>query len=190
MTDPPQGPSPFSASRARPRLERRLASLRTLEWINVVWLAVVLLWWLPAGRDVAIPAETWQRTLAYLPVAAILLVGGWYWHRKLQQLRAGRPLDDALAVLDRLDRILLRLLVVVSGAVAVSWLTGTGTVTDRAWASGLVLFAWAEHVNYFRVQLMHDTRSDLRRLRRTRRLRPSWLASDLAAWRAARRTAA
>jgi hypothetical protein len=49
---------------------------------------------------------------------------------------------------------------------------------------GLLGFAWLEYVNYFRVQLMHDTRSDLRRLVRTRRLRRSWLATDLAGWRA------
>jgi hypothetical protein len=165
------------------RLERRLATLRTLEWVNVAWLAVVLLWWLPAQRGVPIPGQTWQRTVAYLPVAGLLLLGGWYWHRKLQQRRGRRPLDDALPVLDRLERISARVLVAATVAVAASWLTWTGTTTDRAWATGLVLFAVAEHVNYFRVHLMHDTRSDLRRLRTTRRLRRSWLAADLAAWR-------
>jgi hypothetical protein len=169
-----------------PRLERRLASLRTLEWCNVGWLALVVLLLLPAQQEVAIPGQTWQRTLAYLPVAAVLVVGGWYWHRKLQQLRGRRPIDDALPVLDRLDRALLWGLRVATLGVAVSLVASVGTVTDRAWATGLVAFAWLEYVNYFRVQLMHDTRSDLRRLWRTRRLRPSWLATDLARWRSTR----
>jgi hypothetical protein len=167
----------------RSRLLRRLARLRTLEWVNVVWLAIVLLWVLPAQRGLAIPAETWLRTLAYLPVAVLLVVGGWYWHRKLQQLRDGRPMGDALRRLDRLDRWLRRMLVVAS----IGWVVGLGlgasTVTDRWWAAALLAFAWAEYVNYFRLQLMHDTRSDLRRLWETRRLRRSWLASDLAQWR-------
>jgi hypothetical protein len=65
-----------------------------------------------------------------------------------------------------------------------AWVAGVGTVTDRWWATALLVMAWLEYVNYFRIQLMHDTRSDLRRLRTTRRLRRSWLATDLAGWRA------
>jgi hypothetical protein len=175
----------FSASQEPRRLHRRLASLRTLEWINIGWLAFVLLWWIPTGQGAAVPASTWQRTVAYVPAAALLVVGGWYWHRKLQQLRDGRPLDAALPLLDRADRLGRVVLLGMTAAMAVSWLTATGATTDRAWASVLLVFAWAEFVNYFRLQLMHDTRSDLARLRRTRRLRRSWLASDLSKWRAA-----
>jgi hypothetical protein len=166
------------------RLHRRLASLRTLEWVNVGWLALVLLWWLPAQRDVPIPAGTWLRTVAYVPVAVLLVAGGWYWHRKLQQRRDGRELDDVLAVLDRVGRAIPGALLLGAVVVAVSWVGGFATSTDRWWALGLLGFAWLEHVNYFRVQLMHDTRSDLRRLVRTRRLRASWLATDLRAWQA------
>lgn len=152
----------------------------------MVWLAVVLLWWVPAGRGTDIPGRTWQRMLAYVAVATLLVIGGWYWHRKLQQLRHERSIDDALPILDRLDRGLRRGLLVASLAGLASWLVGVGDLVDRVWATGFLAMAWAEYVNYFRVQLMHDTRSDLRRLWRTRRLRPSWLASDLAAWRAGR----
>jgi hypothetical protein len=160
--------------------------LRTLEWANIGLLGVVLLWWLPAAQGIAVPVDTWQRTAAYLPVAGLLAVGGWYWHRKRQQLRQGRPLDGALRILDRVDRATPWLLAVGTAAVGLSLATGTGRPADRAWATGLLLFAWAEYVNYFRVQLMHDTRSDLARLWRTRRLRRSWLATDLAHWRARR----
>lgn len=70
-----------------------------------------------------------------------------------------------------------------SVALLVAWSTGVGRVTDRWWAAGLLVLAWAEFINYSRVQLMHDTRSDLTRLIATRRLRRSWLAIDLAGWR-------
>lgn len=119
-------------------------------------------------------------------MTALLLVGGWYWHRKLQQLRRGRGLDDALGVLDRLDRVLPWALATFTGAALVSWVGRAGSTSDRAWATALIAMAWAEYVNYFRVQLMHDTRSDLQRLWRTRRLRRSWLAADLADWRSSR----
>jgi hypothetical protein len=174
----------FSVSQAPQRLERRLASLRTLEWLNIGWLAFVLLWWIPTGQGAGVPTGTWQRSVAFVPTAALLGFGGWYWHRKLQQLRDGRSLDDALAVLDRADRYSRTWLLVLTSAMALSWLTATGVTGDRIWASFLLMFAWAEYVNYFRLQLMHDTRSDLARLRRTRRLRRSWLASDLTRWRA------
>jgi hypothetical protein len=165
------------------RLHRRLATLRTLEWVNIGWLAVILLWVLPVQREVDLLSHTWQRTLAFVPVAGMLLVGGWYWHRKLHQRRDGRPLDDVLPILDRLDRWVPSVLLGSAVAVVLSWTFGVGSTTDRAWATGLVVFAWLEYINYFRVQLMHDTRSDLRRLARTRRLRPSWLATDLRQYR-------
>ncbi|TVR30308.1 MAG: hypothetical protein EA388_14525 [Nitriliruptor sp.] len=160
-----------------------------MEWANVALLAVVLLWWLPAQRGLDQPQDTWLRLLAYLPVAALLLVGGWYWHRKLHQLRDGRPMESAMRVLDVLDRVLLRTLLVCSALIVAAWVVWAGTTTDRVWATGFVLFSWAEFVNYFRVQLMHDTRSDLKRLVATRRLRASWLAADLAEYRQVRRQA-
>ena len=43
----------------------------------------------------------------------------------------------------------------------------------------LVAFAGLEHVNYFHVQLMHDTRADWAYLLRHRRLRRAPLADDL-----------
>ena len=175
-------PRSFSASRAPHRLQKRLASLRTLEWLNIAWLAVLVLWWAPAWQHAPVPVGTWQRTVAFLPVAGLLAVGGWYWHRKLRQLRDGRPLDDALPMLQRVGRRARRLLTVLTVAMGLSWMTATGSTADRSWATLLLLFAWAEYINYFHVQLMHDTRSDVARLCRTRRLRCSWLANDLAEW--------
>ncbi|MEV4892856.1 hypothetical protein AB0K48_26090 [Nonomuraea sp. NPDC055795] len=44
----------------------------------------------------------------------------------------------------------------------------------------LWVFALLEDVNFFHLQLMHDTRADLAHLMMTRRLRRSHLALDLA----------
>jgi hypothetical protein len=89
----------------------------------------------------------------------------------------------ALGILDLLDRVLLRALVLCSVALLSAWVVWAGRTTDRVWATGLAAFAWAEFVNYFHVRLMHDTRSDLKRLAATRKFRRSWLATDLAVWR-------
>jgi hypothetical protein len=43
----------------------------------------------------------------------------------------------------------------------------------------MLTLAVLEYINYFVVQLSHETRADLRRLVRTRRLHPSHLAIDL-----------
>jgi hypothetical protein len=46
-------------------------------------------------------------------------------------------------------------------------------------ARRMLTLAVLEYINYFVVQLSHETRADLRRLVRTRRLHPSHLAIDL-----------
>jgi len=51
---------------------------------------------------------------------------------------------------------------------------GVGVVARR-----MLTLAVLEYINYFVVQLSHETRADLRRLVRTRRLHPSHLAIDL-----------
>ncbi len=61
-------------------------------------------------------------------------------------------------------------------------LTGWAVVTAPGRATllgvGFALFAGLEHLNYFHIQLMHDTRNDLRRLW-SGGLRRSHLARDL-----------
>jgi hypothetical protein len=173
----------------RARVVRRLRSLRTLEWVNIGWLGAVLLVLTPGSAGSAIPSETWQRSLAFVPLALLLLLGGWYWHRRLLRVTDGTPLGPALPALDRGIRGVRVLLLVLSLALVVSWATRTGATVDRAWATFLLAFAWGEYVNYVHVQLMYDTRHDLRRLRRTRRLRPAQLGRDLARYRASDRGA-
>lgn len=70
--------------------------------------------------------------------------------------------------------------VLAVGALAwVSSLLSGAAGVDLVVGALLWLLAVAEHVNYHHVQLMHDTRADWRRLRRTRHLRRSFLAADL-----------
>jgi Kef-type K+ transport system membrane component KefB len=150
--------------------------LRTLEWFNIPFLFVALasMW---TDRTVA---HLWQRVTAYSLVAMLLAIGGWYWHLKILQVQRRRPLESQLRALLRIRPGAEIVLTIASLASAMSWTLQVGVTTDRMWATGLLVFAWAEYVNYFRYQLTHDTRADLRRLVRTRRLRPSWLARDLA----------
>lgn len=176
--------SRHAATLARMRtkaLHRRLATLRNLEWFNVPLLGLVLLWYVPAQRDETVFADTWQRTLAFLPVAGLLIAGGWYWHRKLHQLRNRRPLEDALVVLDHAGRAARAALSLLTALLAASWVMAAGRLADRGWATALVVMGWLEYVNYFRVQLMHDTRADIRRLAQRGRFRRSALRRDLEA---------
>ena len=169
-----------SSRRAAPR---RLRSLRNLELFNVVFLAAVLLWWVPRRADETIPADTWQRSVAYLPMAALLVAGGWYWHLKLRAITGDRePLRRALGPLGVIGRLAVAVLAAGTVLAIASWVTGTGNPADRVWATGLVAFGWLEYVNYFQWQLMHDTRADLRRLAHDRRLRRSMLRRDLDRW--------
>ena len=154
---------------------RRLKTLRTLEWFNIPFLFVALasIW---SDRTAA---SLWQRVTVYSLVAMLLAIGGWYWHLKILQVLRRRRIESELRALLRIRRAAEIVLTVASLASAMSWTLEVGATADRVWATGLLVFACAEYVNYFRYQLMHDTRADLRRLLRTRRLRPSWLARDL-----------
>jgi len=171
--------SQFSATHARPKLLRRLRNLRNLEWFNIPFLLTILfLMW----SDRAIES-TWQRLIAYLAVAALLAVGGWYWHLKLHQIGSGRLIASELAFLEKVRLVAPIVLMVLTVALAASWFGRLGSTADRWWATGFLVLGWAEYVNYFHLQLMHDTKSDLTRLFTTRRLRKSWLANDLSAYR-------
>lgn len=165
----------FSATHDRPRLLRRLKTLRNVEWFNIPFLVLVLyLAWSDRSMD-----ALWQRLTAYALVAFLLLIGGWYWHLKVAQIGRGRSIESQLTTLARIRMVASVILGCTSVALVASWIAGIGHTADRGWATGFLVLAWAEYVNYFHYQLMHDTRSDLERLRRTGKLRRSWLAADL-----------
>jgi hypothetical protein len=107
----------------------------------------------------------------------LLVQGAAYWAGKWRQMRTrARHLagDRAFRVARAVDPVLLAAGLLVTGF-AVARGPGWGNVPGF----GFAVFAVLEYVNYFHVQLMHDTAADLRRLWRVG-LRPSHLARDLA----------
>lgn len=151
-------------------MQTRLRTLAILELTNVALIGVVVFAVLNA------PA-TWPNVVGFLLVAVHLVVGAAYWLAKLRQLRSGAARPPGIGVF-RWCRVLCGVTVgvgaiTVIGAVARD--PGAGTIPGLLMA----LFAIAEYVNYFHIQLTHDTAADLRRLVRTGRLHQSHLAVDL-----------
>ncbi|MEH1125288.1 hypothetical protein [Micromonospora sp. CPCC 206061] len=152
-----------------PTLRRRLRSLAAMELVNIPLQGVV--WFGLAGLPATLP-----NLVGFGLFAALLIEGAAYWAAKLHQLRRRRRLPglSAFRAARAINPPFLATGVVITGYAAA---TDPGRVS---WP-GLVfaLFACLEHVNYFHVQLMHDTLSDLRRFRSVG-LRPSHLARDIA----------
>ncbi|MGN9786012.1 hypothetical protein ACTMTF_31610 [Nonomuraea sp. ZG12] len=155
---------------ARDALRRRLRSLAVLEVANIPLQAFA---WFGA---IGFPA-TGANLTGFALFVIILIQGAAYWAAKLDQLRNRRPHPRGLAAFAaarKVNPVLLAAGLLVTGAAALAD-PGVGS-----WPGlGFALFAVLEHVNYFHVQLMHDTAADLRRLR-TVGLRRSQLARDLA----------
>ncbi|MFI6577298.1 hypothetical protein ACIBFB_15975 [Nocardiopsis sp. NPDC050513] len=149
-----------------------LRSHAVLELVNVPLFAFLLFGLLGVPPS---PAN-----LAGFGLFALLLVeGSAYWWAKVRQLRARAPRPAGMPVfrvLRRVNGVLLP-----AGGAVVLWALVDGDPWTRVWPGlGLWLFAVLEHVNYFHVQLSHQSRSDLRRLLRTGRLHRSHLARDMA----------
>ncbi|MBB6121767.1 hypothetical protein [Nocardiopsis algeriensis] len=140
-------------------MRRRLVSLAVLELVNIPLFAFVLFGLLDVPPSAA--------NLAGFGLFALLLVeGSAYWWLKLRQLRTGTPLPAGTGVF----RVLLRVnvaLLAAGGALVLWQLSGGARWIQVLPGLGLWLFAILEHVNYFHVQLMHDTRADLSRLLRS-----------------------
>jgi hypothetical protein len=106
--------------------------------------------WIWTRRDDAV---AWQiRLPALVMVSVVLAQGTLYWHLELRSARDGAPLPP--------------------------WLGGAFRALRALSATGLALAA-LEHVDYYHLQLEHDTAADWAYLRRHRRLRRAALAVDL-----------
>ncbi|MFF4989374.1 hypothetical protein ACFY19_19440 [Streptosporangium saharense] len=151
---------------------RRLRTLAILEWVNIPlisWVLVGVLGMPPTPANLT----------GLLLVLVVLAEGGAYWWLKFAQLTSRSPVPRGMGAYRVLARVNLALL--AGGAVVVGASLAGGASGARVWPGlALWVFAVLEHVNYFHVQLMHDTRADLARLVRTRRLHRSHLARDLA----------
>lgn len=158
-------------------LHARLRYLRNAEAILALALPAALAWhWLRPGA----PVDWALRLPPALLVGLMLLQGAGYWHLKLQSLRARQALPGFFWPLYRAFRAVNVLAwVLVALWLAAAALRGAAPA-DLAWAAATLAFALLEFVNYFGVQLMHDTAADFEHLRRHRRLRRAALATDLA----------
>jgi hypothetical protein len=151
-------------------VRHRLTSLAVLELLSVVLLPLAVF----ALPEVPL---TWANVAGTVPAVVLLVQGGIYWWLKLRQLDAGAPRPAGLGAYRHLRWA--NWLVLAGTAVPI--VLGLLEAPGRAAVPGALfwLLGLAEQVNYFYVQLMHDTVADLRRLFRTG-LRRSHLSRDLA----------
>jgi hypothetical protein len=143
--------------------------LAVLEAVNVGLLPVLLFGLINV-------AVTGFNIVGVALIMGVLVQGSGYWFVKLRQLKHKSRLPIGLEWFRRFRSIN----VVVLGCCWLAGLVGTFTQPSRNALPGLLFtsFAVLEHVNYFHVQLMHDTSNDVRRLLR-RGFRRSSLARDL-----------
>ena len=158
------------------KLAPRMKYLRSTEAMFSLVLIPILAWyWLGSESSVA-----WSvRVPPLVLVCYILAQGATYWALKYRQYAHGVALPPWLPRLFRVFRLsnVIGLLVV---ALWLAFAASSGIKqVDLAWGAGLWAFALLEHVNYYHLQLMYDTRGALRRLRQTRRLRTPMLAEDM-----------
>lgn len=157
-------------------IHRRLRTLAVLEFGNIPLQA--WLWFSQIGLPVSAP-----NAVGFVLFAVLLVQGGAYWAAKLRQVRLRAEAPAGLVVYRWLR--LVNVPVLAAGAAY----TGHAVTVDpgRAAVPGMVFLVVAvlEYVNYFHVQLMHDNRADVRRLRRLG-FRKSHLARDLTRRRGAR----
>ncbi|WP_246001450.1 hypothetical protein [Allorhizocola rhizosphaerae] len=149
---------------------RRMRNLATLELWNIpLWAAIWFgLWHFPL---------TAANVVGFALFALLLVQGAAYWLLKLHQLRSRRPDLPGVGAF-RVLRVVN--LPIIAGALVVTAHAAVASPGRASWLGlGLAIFGALEHVNYFHVQLMHDTAADLRRLRQVG-LRRSHLARDLA----------
>ena len=163
-------------SRPREAAAYRLRSLAVLELLNIplqawLWFGVI---------DLPVTAAN---TAGFAAFALLLMVGATYWALKLWQLRRRRSRLPGRRTFTVARLLLPVALAVVLGACTAAVMRAPGARSWPGWLFGA--FAVLEYVNYFHVQLMHDTRADLHRLF-TVGFRRAHLARDLRAARAAR----
>lgn len=157
-------------------LQRRLASLRNLELFNAFFLPLIFLQLWSDAR-----AQTFgARGVGMALVSFLLMQGSVYWHLKLRSIRARAPIAKGyLHIFRSLKRINVIALTLATLGIPTMGLLGLVTSQDALWGFVLTGFSWLEFINYYHVQLAHDTRHDLTYLRRWKRLRPAPLSTDL-----------
>jgi hypothetical protein len=156
---------------SRRSMARRMRTAAVLEAFNAGWLALLIFGVAGAPLSVA-------NLVGYGVLAVLLLEAAAYWTLKHRQLRSHARCPPGLAGFRVLRPANVSLLAAALVVIVIATIRQPGADT---WpGAGFWLFGLVEHVNYFHVQLSHQTRADLRRLVRTRRFRRAHLATDLA----------
>lgn len=153
-------------------MARRLRNLGGVELFNAVLLPAVFLYHLgPTAGGVA----------AWVAVDSVLVIGAAYWFARARRADLGLDRTPGLRAF-RVARTVLIAVLAVTLAVVVVDLVAHGGAARWVWVA-VWLFAVAELVNYFHLQLSYQTRADLRRLRRRGRLAPAHLGVELGSGR-------
>lgn len=158
-------------------LAGRFLRLRNWEAFNVLFLPGLFIGvWITRQSDVS-----WGVRLPPLVLmCAVLAQGAGYWHLKYRSIGNREALPPWFCALYR--KVRASLAVGLGGCIfAFSYSVVKHTIPgwDVAWSIGLLGFAALEYINYFWIQLKHDSFADIEYLRRHRRLRTAPLASDL-----------
>lgn len=174
----------MSGSNPREAVLKRLEGYWKLEIGNAVFMpATILLVTHSQDSDLG-----WLSWASFLPMCALLIVGGLYWRAKLQVLQ-GQPekLPNFLAWAGPLEIPLGLLSLATFVAAIASWfLPGLSvSLADRIAASLASLLAVLEFVNYYHRQVQHfDHKADFQRLVTGKGFRRAQMAVDLARYRA------
>ncbi len=160
----------------RHRVQSRLAYLWKIELTGAfVWSLLVGFWWERAKLGAA-------SLIGLALVVWMLLQASFYWYLKLRAHRRRALMSDRTFTrwFKRL-RIIDRLALVLAPA-GIWWVMGTTITSHNDLVVGMGLWAVAllEYLNYFHWQLLYDSRTEIRRVLRRRRLKAASLARDLA----------
>ncbi|MCC6924600.1 hypothetical protein [Novosphingobium sp.] len=156
-------------------------------------------WKMEAGNAIALPLLMFALSkgqlgwVSLIPMSAmvmLLVIGALYWRGKVRQLRGkAHNSSRTLEVIDYLQERALVLTLTGCATAVAGWLVpglAVGTA-DKIAASVSAVLALLEYINYYHRQLQHfDNKADFRRLLAGKGFRQSWMARDLAAWRAGR----
>ncbi|UOR14699.1 hypothetical protein [Qipengyuania aquimaris] len=167
-------------STKRTKLRDRLSGYWRMEVGNAVIIPLAVLF-VAKMSESPLGLLTW---LSFLPMCALLLLGGLYWRGKLRSLDGdARPLDTSLAIADKSQLALgfASVLALLAALCAWVWPWLSVSLGDRIAATICSLLAVLEYVNYYHRQLQHfDHAADFRRLIAGQGFRRAQMAGDLA----------
>lgn len=156
-------------------------------------------WKMEAGNAVALPLAMamlskgqlgWVSLVPMSAMILLLVIGALYWRGKVRHLKGeAQDWPRLLRLIAALQIPALMLTASGCAAALAGWLMpgqALGTA-DKIAATASATLALLEYVNYYHRQLQHfDNKADFRRMLAGKGFRPSWMARDLAAWRAGR----